>query len=195
MRVNKLLLICFVFACHWITVSGQRLNFRHIAADQGMTNLATWSCTIDRYGFIWLASFDGLLRFDGKRIQYYRVEEYPELPLDYVDYVYCDSRNQIWACTAIGLAKVDEHRVFKRQRIVDSLDKIDVDAVFENGKGEIYALTAQGAFSQTPGDTVWRRQFWWDSVKAGGRWRSLEHFDDRTGNPLSCPFPAFHQLD
>jgi ligand-binding sensor domain-containing protein len=180
-RIDKHLIASLIVGCIALTAQAQRLAFKHIGAEQGVTNVASWSCTTDKFGFIWMASIDGLIRYDGKKIQYYRTEEYPELTVDHVDYVFCDSRNNLWACNQFGLVRIDENRIFTRQRIVDSLESINVDACFEGRDGSIYALTSKGAYALAPGQTGWQPQLWLDSIMQQSWWRNIIQFDsDRT---------------
>jgi signal transduction histidine kinase/ligand-binding sensor domain-containing protein/DNA-binding response OmpR family regulator len=59
------------------------LRFKHITADNGLPNNAIYSIAQDKYGFIWIASLDGLSRFDGYKLKVYSGNhKLPDKPLN-----------------------------------------------------------------------------------------------------------------
>lgn len=57
-----------------VTAYGQRdeKHFRNISVDKGLSQSTVFSITQDTLGFIWMATKDGLNRYDGKRFVIYR---------------------------------------------------------------------------------------------------------------------------
>lgn len=53
-------------------LSGQQLNFRTFTNKEGLTTYNISNTTQDKYGFIWVATQDGLFRFNGTNFQVFR---------------------------------------------------------------------------------------------------------------------------
>lgn len=64
----SLLLILFIFS----TGSPQNISFNHLTTSNGLSNNKIYDIIQDRAGFIWLATDDGLNRFDGYNFKVYR---------------------------------------------------------------------------------------------------------------------------
>src|SRR3990170_2677596 len=102
---NSFLLILAMVLLPLDLLFAQQLFFRHLGYEQGMNDLHSYHCTIDQNGFIWVATHEGIVRFNGKDITYYLHQTHPELPQDEISYVFCDSKNNIWASTRKGIEK------------------------------------------------------------------------------------------
>lgn len=155
----------------------QQLSFRYLGKDQGMNSLASWNCALDQHGFIWIASTDGLVRFNGKETTYFFQETHPEMPADQIGFILCDSRNRIWVCFDNGLVRIDENRKFKRQVIIEDKPDIKAAVCFEDHEGTIYTMTPEGVFASKNGEEKWESQSWLDSLLAGRRFRDIRRFD------------------
>ena len=83
------------------------INFTHYQLDQGLSDNNVTSITQDKQGFIWVATDNGLNRFDGYNFKVYRnnAKDRSSLPSDYVNAVYVDTSGVLWVATNKGLAK------------------------------------------------------------------------------------------
>lgn len=177
LRRYQLWLWILVFLSPGYSMWAQQLSFRYLGKDQGMNSLASWNCALDQHGFIWIASTDGLVRFNGKETTYFFQETHPEMPADQIGFILCDSRNRIWVCFDKGLLRIDENRKFKSQVIVEDKPDIKASACFEDPDGNIYTITSEGAFSSSKGEGKWESQSWLDSLIDGRRFRDIRRFD------------------
>jgi len=66
----------------------------------------------DKSGFIWLATYGGLVRFDGKYFKTYTVNEYPGLQSDRIVSIFLDSKNRIWISNEIGKLIIFDGKTF-----------------------------------------------------------------------------------
>jgi ligand-binding sensor domain-containing protein/two-component sensor histidine kinase len=83
----------------------QHINFRHYSLSNGLSSYKVVKVLQDRYGFMWIATQDGLNRFDGKDIIIYN-KSAPEKHLlvgsDITDMVEDTTRNMLWLITSYG---------------------------------------------------------------------------------------------
>ena len=115
MRYTGLLL--FFILCT-LSLNGQRV--RLLTPDDGLSNSHITQIFQDSKGYIWIATENGLNRFNG-----YDFEVYLSVPNDttsiranYVTYVFEDSRGMFWVSTSNGLLQYDRSRnTFTRWRM------------------------------------------------------------------------------
>ena len=93
-----ILLLCMAFA-----VRGQSRQFIRYAEEEGLTNTLVKSVTTDKNGFVWIATDDGIFRFDGHNF----IHIHDELPSQYVKSVICISTGDIIASTDLGVVRVE----------------------------------------------------------------------------------------
>ncbi len=167
-----------ILYCYSPLLPAQQLSFRHIGNEQGLASLANWNVTIDHYGFIWLATGDGLVRFNGKVSTNFDRSTHPELPVDQIGFLYCDSQNQVWVCTQNGLVCIDKNRQFHRQSIIDSIPDLSVVFCFEHHGGDMFAITNHGAYAKAFGANSWISQPWLDKLIGNNRIKDLRRFDE-----------------
>lgn len=158
-------------------MEAQHLTFRYLGIEKGMNSLFATNCAIDQYGFIWVATSDGLARFNGKEVTYYFHETHPEIPADQIGFVYCDSQNNIWACTDMGMVKIDITRQAHRQLIIPDQPEVQISMCIESGDGVIYAASPEGMYSLEKNDKMWMSCMWFDSIIGNHRIREMRRFD------------------
>lgn len=88
-------------------VSGQiqYINFRHYSLSDGLSSYKVVKVLQDRFGFMWIATQDGLNRFDGKDIIIYNKssrEKHLLLGSDITDMVEDSAQNILWVTTSLG---------------------------------------------------------------------------------------------
>ncbi len=83
----------------------QHINFRHYSLADGLSSYKVVKILQDRFGFMWIATQDGLNRFDGKGIIIYNKsarEKHLLLGSDITDMLEDTSRNLLWVITSYG---------------------------------------------------------------------------------------------
>ena len=171
----------FLLTNYCTLVGAQPIFFRRLEIKDGLNATSFWHATIDKYGFIWIASLDGLFMYDGYGVQHFTKETHQQLPSNVVSYLYCDSRNRIWIQTDLGIAMIDQNR---------RLTSIDIPGYPKNGgtdrmifeapgKGYI-AITSSGTFISTNGINNWIPYTWLDSVLNKSGVVDLRSFDENT---------------
>jgi diguanylate cyclase (GGDEF)-like protein len=82
------------------------IRFDRLALEQGLSQSSVMDVLQDRRGYIWLATEDGLNRYDGTGFKVYRHDpaDPNSLPSSFVWDVEEDARGNLWIATASGLA-------------------------------------------------------------------------------------------
>ena len=110
MRIIKLLIIVFVLFTHNIVLADnneEHYYFKQIQLFDDMTSFINQIHINPENGILWIATPEGLIRFDGKiRRRYSHVNNnYNSLPGDNITNIIEDKYNTMWVLTSDGIAK------------------------------------------------------------------------------------------
>jgi ligand-binding sensor domain-containing protein len=92
---------------------GEPFIFRHLDKSNGTASINVGTAAQDSSGFLWLATTNGLQRYDGYHFVTYRhVADDPySLPSDLIEEVLCDKQNNIWIITVpFAIYRLDHYR-------------------------------------------------------------------------------------
>lgn len=101
MKDSRLLNFCIVISISLIAFSGfsrEELSFRQISVNDGLSQNSAVSVTQDQEGFLWIATQEGLNRYDGREFRIYKkkfVDITQETHLQ-LGKVFADGNNRIW---------------------------------------------------------------------------------------------------
>ncbi len=123
--------------------------FARLGQEQGLPSGLHLALAQDDRGFIWIASSNGLARWDGYRTRIYRPIEHDRhsLPDAFVQSLHVDARKRLWVGTSGGgLARYDaEHDHFIRMPTgPNGLSHISINALTDDGSGGIWVATDRG---------------------------------------------------
>jgi len=128
---------------------------RHVTMADGLPTDMVWSSARDKIGFMWFATEDGLLRYDGFEFLTWRNDPSNPAGLDdsWVYDVVCDSDGMIWCCTHREVYRMNPNTLhLERIHFLPSnftaLSPLDmvVNTLFEDSSGEVWIGTSQGIF-------------------------------------------------
>src|SRR5690606_34533081 len=98
----------------------EKPNFRHIDVADGLPSSNINSLALDADGYLWLATTDGLARYDGVGMQVWRhvPGDLASLPANYLTVVHADPEGRIWvAPEGSGLSVLEPgHTGFRHYR-------------------------------------------------------------------------------
>ena len=100
----------------------------------------------DKNGIIWLATYGGLVRFDGTKFKVFSCKNYPELVSDRIITIFIDSKNLIWLSNESGKVLTFDGRSFKD---LSKLFKNNIVAIYnfcEDSQGSIYLKSDSSLF-------------------------------------------------
>lgn len=146
MRFYKLIVLNLLFSLN--TSSGQEdimpinEHFKHYTLKDGLSQVSVNDICKDRQGFLWLATQNGLNRYDGSSFKVYRNDgEIMDFPLgNFVNSVFEDSRGFIWAGTeGNGACYMDpEDEIFRLPEFNISDHNLTANNIAEDASGNIF---------------------------------------------------------
>jgi ligand-binding sensor domain-containing protein/signal transduction histidine kinase len=114
----------------WLTESGLPQNTVH-------------SITQAKDGYVWIATEEGLARFDGIRFTVFDKQNTPELKSNDIRVLLEDKRGALWIGTADGLVRLLDAK-FTAFTTRDGLPSNVIDALCEDQNGSLWVATAAG---------------------------------------------------
>ena len=92
-----------------LPLSAQRYSFKTYGHEEGLGSLVVQSILQDSQGFLWVATQNGIYRYDGKRSVRYGTAE--GLPSNFVNCIFQSQDGTLWAGTfAAGAARLEKGR-------------------------------------------------------------------------------------
>ena len=114
--------------------------------DEVMPGSATTDIAQTPDGYLWIGSFEGVLRFDGKRFVLYTPEDTPQLPSPWVLKLFLDREGALWLGTGEGPVRI-KNGVWEDLRTLPGWKQGQpVFAIAQNAAGEIYLGTDKNLF-------------------------------------------------
>ena len=118
------------------------LRTRYFTLDDGLSQVSCNNLLLDNSGFIWIATENGLNRFDGKEFKHFKYSESDSLTIsgNYINKLIIDKSGRIWIGTVgNGLNYYNqEQEVFHRFNLKFSHDKNEtISALTCDGDGNI----------------------------------------------------------
>ncbi|HEX5755337.1 MAG TPA: two-component regulator propeller domain-containing protein [Arenimonas sp.] len=156
--------------------------FRRLGTEQGLSQATAWTMIQDRHGFLWVATQDGLNRFDGHEFRVYRRASHG-LAGDVVLALAIDRQQVLWVGGKGGLARYNE--AADRFEVVpidgDSAAQAEVRGLHVDAAGVLWIASYEGLSRYDP--AVGKRMAWTfaaDQMPPDTRFESLT--SDAEGN-------------
>ena len=108
--------------------------------ENGLPQNTVHSLIQTRDGFLWLATEEGLARFDGFNFAVFDKQNTPQFKSNYVHSLVQDRQGALWISTAAGLLQL-LNGVFTSYTTGEGLPDNDVNLVYEDRQGRIWAAT------------------------------------------------------
>jgi len=138
-----------LFAINLTPINSKAVRVNLFNVDNGLSQSAITGVIQDSYGFIWIATQDGLNRYDGYNFKIYRNNplDSSSLSNNSVNSICEDKNGDIWLGTNLGLSMLDR----KTGRFINFYSKITdpyslsdnrIYTVYEDGNGTIWIKTS-----------------------------------------------------
>jgi len=111
----RLVVVAAALAMGLSTAAAQKLQFRQLTPDQGLSSSLVQAIAQDSRGFVWLATKKGINRYDGYTFTVYRhrADDSTSLGDNDAMALYEDTQKTLWVGTTKGLTRYDrEHDLF-----------------------------------------------------------------------------------
>ncbi|MEI9807130.1 MAG: two-component regulator propeller domain-containing protein [Bacteroidota bacterium] len=169
-----------LFACFFGTIKaeGQYFSFHHLNTSNGLSENNVQSVTIDKKGFLWIGTVDGLNVYDGYSITTYKKETQRAIPSNNIIHMTCDNRNRIWLGTYEGVAWIDENRIFHRVILNDSVSKFVCRTIQDTKVYGPVLYTSLGQYFFNEEKQKWERLGWIPQQIKYERFHDAEPFDE-----------------
>src|SRR5262247_295906 len=95
------LLVCLLFLLG-SQVAHAQYRFDHWTADNGLPQNSVRDIVQTRDGYLWVTTFDGLVRFDGVRFTVFNKSNSPGLPSNRFTSLFEDRAGDLWATLETG---------------------------------------------------------------------------------------------
>jgi ligand-binding sensor domain-containing protein/putative methionine-R-sulfoxide reductase with GAF domain len=151
------LVVCFFI---YTKTDAQSFSFHHLNTSNGLTENNVQSVVIDKKGFLWIGTIDGLNVYDGYMITSYKKETEPAIPSNNIIHMTCDSRNRVWLGTHEGVTWIDENRNFHRVVLNDSVTRFGCRTVMDTKTFGPVIYTNLGQYYLDEKTQKWTRFDW-----------------------------------
>jgi len=132
----KKLLLCFCLCFGFIEAAAQ-YRFDHWTADNGLPQNSVRDIVQTRNGYLWLATLDGLVRFDGVRFTVFNKSNSPGIISNRFLQLYEDGQGDLWASTeSSGLTRLQQGR-FTTYTTSDGLPDNKITSIGGDGQGHL----------------------------------------------------------
>lgn len=149
-KVKFLFLFLSICCCCFHSVNGQNndFSFVHYNSKNGLSSNNIKAIIKDSYGYVWIATDDGLSKFDGSRFVVYNHEDEDSssLPTGNIVSLYEDKDANFWVGTIHGLFRYDRLKD-RFENFSDISGKVVIRCIFQDKQNILWLGTFDGLVS------------------------------------------------
>jgi diguanylate cyclase (GGDEF)-like protein len=156
-RFIPLLLLIFSSASisnTWLNEANNNIFFNHITAEHGLPHPAVNAIVQDNMGYIWIATQDGLTRYDGKHFKTYNHSPGVETSLgnNWIWDLYIDTEGRLWAASSGGfhlyIPEIDGFTNFNSKKGIEGIEGASYLSISEAPNGNILFASQFSGFTE-----------------------------------------------
>jgi diguanylate cyclase (GGDEF)-like protein/PAS domain S-box-containing protein len=132
-------------------INNPPLKFERISIAEGLSQSYVYDIIQDNNGFIWIATQDGLNRYDGKNFVYYRHDSTDKKSIanNFIRKIFIDKQSIMWVGTNDGLSRYNEaldsfDNFFHQTNDSNSLKDNQIWDIYQDQKNDILISTKEG---------------------------------------------------
>lgn len=150
--IKTLLFFILLYGCGEAVAQKDKISFKHLAVENGLSQSSVLSIAQDSMGFMWFGTKDGLNKYNTQNFEIYKREKGNNSSLSSgqnINALLTDRKGNLWVGTQKGLNKyLAETNSFKRY-LHDANDKKSIShniirSLFQDNKGNIWIGTDSG---------------------------------------------------
>ena len=127
------------------------LKFERISIAEGLSQSYVYDIIQDDNGFIWIATQDGLNRYDGKNFVYYRHDSTNKNSIadNFIRKLFIDNKKVLWVGTNEGLSRYNESldnfdNFYHQANDSNSLKDNEIWDIYQNKQSTLFVSTKEG---------------------------------------------------
>ena len=156
----------------------QNVAFTNISTAQGLSDNFIRSIAVDKKGFLWVGTNEGINSYDGYSVTNYSPGEYPQIPHKIVKYLDCDKDDNLWMGTAEGAAWADAARAFHRVVLPGSVTFFNCPWICQTMRYGPVLFTDKGTFVSDDKYKHWQRLDWLPACLRFGGLHEIMNYDE-----------------
>jgi len=144
-------LFCFILVCSVVTLRSQSVvdrSIKKINSEDGLSHNIVNDIEQDGMGFVWIATDDGLNRFDGYEFKVYRFD--PEDPTsisgNYIKSLFVDPEGNLWISSRYGLNLYNPRKDNFTRFSPDQDENLDITRIVASRDGGLWISAYTGGF-------------------------------------------------
>ncbi len=209
-------ILCFLTISYTTGKGQSSLRFEHVSLEHSLSNDAVYAINQDQHGFIWIGTEDGLNRFDGYEMVFFRHDpsDSGSISSNWVSSIFEDRQGRLWIGNigkGLNLLEPTSGRI---QRFLEyTFDSLNISldiiySIFEDDQGYLWLGGDQlHQFDPATGKFIWHpleagilQIFFFQEAPQGRLWvgttRGLYQYDRTTGRlqPFS-PVPLLKRAN
>ena len=142
MVVSLMIMLLPILAIAQSNLLKPTIQFYQLTTADGLSDNYVHAMAIDKNGYLWIGTGEGLNRFNGKTVEKYFSADYPALRNDFIRQIVCDEQNRLWILMNKGqLAMIDENRNFKSIGLYDQNNFEPTRRILTTTQHDIILLT------------------------------------------------------
>lgn len=144
-------LLLAIFLCSQGFSQTQQFNFRAISVDKGLSQSTVYAITQDTLGFMWMATQDGLNRYNGEYFSVYHPDDKNPLSLrsNYIRSLFLDKAGQLWIGGDKGVSRYNiSGDNFHNYNHVRKAGEWYISSITQDAQNVIWAATNAGELLQ-----------------------------------------------
>ncbi len=138
----------------------QKYTFSHYDIENGLIESQVNNFSLDNEHRLWMATFGGACRFDGKEYTSYTRQN--GMPTNFINTVFADKNNMVWFGTQNGLVKLVNNKLIHCPVPV-KLKNNRVNDIVQDGSGAMWFIMSNQLFKISGNDI--KEQFIQDTIK------------------------------
>jgi ligand-binding sensor domain-containing protein/signal transduction histidine kinase/DNA-binding response OmpR family regulator len=171
--------ICVFLSVHWIAFSGlsqQGLSFRQLSVNDGLSQNSAVSVSQDHNGFLWIATQEGLNRYDGREFRIYK-KKFADITQEnhlQLGKVFADGKNRIWIIPDTSIPEL----LNKKTDTFHPVEGVEeASCIHEDPDGSIWTGSFSGQLCRWNEDSQSFEMVWHDPSR---EIKDLEKYDNQS---------------
>lgn len=122
------------------------LTAQNWTVEDGLPVNTVGNITQDSLGYLWISTYDGLVRFDGLEFNIYSYSNTPEMPHNRTTQLYLQDKDRMWVSLEYGGVILKENGEFRHFGNQTNFTDSDLTHIFEFSDGRMFFITHTGLY-------------------------------------------------